>query len=38
MADIATVFHWSLSSMEAMSLKELAEWRQLAAKAAGDPE
>lgn len=30
MADIATVFHWSLESMDAMPLGELADWRQRA--------
>ncbi|PKO49024.1 MAG: GpE family phage tail protein [Betaproteobacteria bacterium HGW-Betaproteobacteria-4] len=32
MADIAAVFHWSLESMEAMSLEELIDWRQQAAE------
>lgn len=30
MADIATVFHWSLTVMEAMPIGELAEWRERA--------
>lgn len=30
MADIAVVFHWPLESMDALSLLELAEWRQRA--------
>lgn len=37
MADIATVFGWSLESMEAMPLEELIDWRQLAAeRSSGD--
>lgn len=30
MADIATVFHWAPSEMWAMSIEELAEWRDRA--------
>lgn len=37
MADIATVFGWSLESMEAMSLEDLIDWRQRAAeRSSGD--
>lgn len=32
MADIAFVFHWPLSSMDAMELSELVGWQQLAVK------
>lgn len=32
MADIAIVFHWSLESMDAMSLLELTEWHERAAR------
>ncbi|HZS79981.1 MAG TPA: GpE family phage tail protein [Herbaspirillum sp.] len=30
MADIAAVFHWSLSAMDDMSIPELMEWREQA--------
>ncbi|NML31775.1 GpE family phage tail protein [Paraburkholderia antibiotica] len=30
MADIATVFHWSPEVMGAMSVDELADWRERA--------
>jgi hypothetical protein len=30
MADIAAVFHWQPSELYAMSLRELAEWRERA--------
>lgn len=30
MTDIAAIFHWSLSDMEAMALPELADWRERA--------
>jgi len=30
MADIATVFHWPPAAMEAMTLEELADWRERA--------
>ncbi|MFY9326425.1 MAG: GpE family phage tail protein [Georgfuchsia sp.] len=32
MADIATVFHWAPRDMDAMSLEELAQWREEARK------
>ncbi len=35
MADIAVVFHWSLESLDAMPLIELAEWRERARVRAG---
>jgi len=40
MADIATVFHWSPDVMEAMTLLDLANWRELARQrvAGGDDE
>jgi hypothetical protein len=34
MADIAVVFHWSPTVMDAMSLSELMGWRARAAKRA----
>lgn len=30
MADLAMVFHWPPDTMEAMTLEELAEWRERA--------
>lgn len=30
MADIAGIFHWPLSELEALDLDELARWRELA--------
>ncbi|MGT0248012.1 GpE family phage tail protein [Burkholderia pyrrocinia] len=30
MADVATVFHWSPTVMDAMSVSELMEWRERA--------
>ena len=30
MADIATVFHWPLVAMDAMTLPELMDWRERA--------
>ncbi|MGR3435282.1 MAG: GpE family phage tail protein [Shimia sp.] len=30
MADIASVFHWPLSELDAMGLEELTMWRRLA--------
>lgn len=30
MADLAMVFHWTPSDMDAMSLEELTEWRERA--------
>lgn len=30
MADLALVFHWTLETMSALSLGELAHWRGLA--------
>lgn len=30
MADIASVFHWSPESMNAMSIEELSMWREQA--------
>jgi hypothetical protein len=30
MADLAIVFHWTPSEMDAMSLPELMEWREQA--------
>lgn len=35
MADIATVFHWSLRDMEAMDIHELARWQKHAADRSG---
>jgi hypothetical protein len=35
MADIAVVFHWSLQSMEAMDLHELARWHKHAVERSG---
>lgn len=32
MADIALVFHWSLSELCSLSLPELIQWRLLAAE------
>jgi hypothetical protein len=31
MADIAFIFHWPLSEMDAMALEELSDWWRLAA-------
>ncbi|MGF6240359.1 hypothetical protein P3T42_002110 [Paraburkholderia sp. GAS38] len=36
MADIATVFHWPPSTMDAFSLTELMEWRERARVRAGN--
>lgn len=36
MADIATIFHWSLRDMEAMDINELARWQKRAAARSGD--
>jgi Phage P2 GpE. len=30
MADIAAVFHWPLSELQALSIDELLDWRDLA--------
>ncbi|WP_343817583.1 GpE family phage tail protein [Dyella marensis] len=30
MADIAVVFHWSPSTMDAMAVSELVQWRERA--------
>lgn len=30
MADIAAIFHWPKSELEALSLDELIDWRELA--------
>jgi hypothetical protein len=30
MADIAMIFHWSLSDLEALEIEELIRWRRLA--------
>lgn len=30
MADLATIFHWSLADLCALSLTELMEWRERA--------
>lgn len=38
MADIATIFHWPLSELCALSLSELIEWRERAAQRAGGEE
>ncbi|MDP3639466.1 MAG: GpE family phage tail protein [Azonexus sp.] len=38
MADIAVVFHWSLASLDAMDLNELAEWRDHADRRSGASE
>lgn len=38
MADIAAVFHWTPSVMDAMSLTELSEWREHARKRCGAEE
>lgn len=32
MADLATVFHWSPSAMDGMSIPELMSWRAQAAR------
>ncbi|MCH8686453.1 GpE family phage tail protein [Pedomonas mirosovicensis] len=37
MADIACVFHWSLSEMSAMAVSELMAWRARAAARATPP-
>ena len=31
MADIAFVFHWPLSELDAMSIEDIGRWRELAA-------
>jgi hypothetical protein len=38
MADIATVFHWTLSDMDKMYLPELIHWRELAKERSGAEE
>jgi hypothetical protein len=38
MADIATVFHWSAESMEAMTIEEIIDWRERAIKRSGASE
>lgn len=38
MADIAVVFHWPLSELCALSLEELAFWREQARLRATPPE
>ncbi|UCV02312.1 GpE family phage tail protein [Dechloromonas denitrificans] len=38
MADIAVIFHWSLESMAAMDLLELAQWRERARLRSGADE
>lgn len=38
MADIAVAFHWSLASMDAMSVNELAAWRERAARRLEGPD
>lgn len=38
MADIAAIFHWSLASMDAMSLEDLAAWRERARLRSGAEE
>ena len=30
MADIAAIFHWPLSDLQALALDELADWHRLA--------
>nr|WP_222115823.1 GpE family phage tail protein [Chromobacterium vaccinii] len=36
MADIATIFHWPPSAYDAMSLTELADWREAARLRSGN--
>lgn len=36
MADIAVVFHWPPSEMDAMDLVELIDWRELAKARSGE--
>lgn len=38
MADVASVFHWPPSEMDAMSIADLMEWHTRAAKRAGTSE
>lgn len=38
MADIALIFHWPLASLDAMSVTELAAWRERAARRWEDPD
>lgn len=38
MADIAAVFHWPPAALEAMSLTDLAEWREHARRRCGAEE
>lgn len=38
MADIATIFHWPPSAMDAMSLTDLVDWREHARRRSGADE
>lgn len=38
MADIATIFHWDLNTLEAMSITDLAIWREHARRRSGAKE
>lgn len=38
MADIAVIFHWPPAAMDAMSLGELADWRERARVRSGADE
>lgn len=38
MADIAVVFHWDLPTLEAMSINDLALWREHARRRSGTKE
>jgi hypothetical protein len=38
MADIAAIFHWPLSELDAMTIDELCTWRQCAANRSGNQE
>jgi hypothetical protein len=35
MANIAAIFHWSLASLEAMTVEDLADWHALAIERSG---
>ena len=35
MADIAAIFHWPLSELDAMPIEELCAWRKRAAERSG---
>lgn len=36
MADIAAIFHWPLSELDAMPIEDLIAWRKQAADRSGD--